>query len=57
MWLEKKSQSNMGRGIKLIGDVVKYREELLERRSHDAFGKNNTSVPSDSTDILLQKLE
>ena len=53
IWLEKKSQSNMGRGIKLISDVKKYRQDLLDR-NHEAFG---SIKEDDSTDILVKKLE
>ena len=55
--MEKKSQSNMGRGIKLISDIKQYRSDILEQKNYDAFGKNDTAVPSDSTEILLAKLD
>ena len=42
LWLEKKSQSNQGRGIKLIQDVTKYREDLLIKKDVDAFGDEQT---------------
>lgn len=57
LWMEKKSASNMGRGIKLIKDVKAYRENLLVKKDYDAYGKNDTDVPTDSTEILLKKLD
>ena len=57
LWLEKKSQSNQGRGIRLISDVAKYREELLIKKDVDTFGPTDGQQPADSTEILLQKLE
>jgi hypothetical protein len=57
LWLEKKSQSNQGRGIRLISDVTKYREDLLIKKDVDSFGPTNGDQPTDSTEILLQKLE
>jgi len=36
LWIEKKSQSNQGRGIRLIADIEKYREELLIKKSEDS---------------------
>lgn len=55
--MEKKSVSNMGRGIKLISDVKAYRENLLIKKDYDAYGKNDTANPTDSTEILLKKLD
>lgn len=55
--MEKKSQSNQGRGIKLIADVAKYREDLVVKKDVDSYGKNDSGVPTDSTEILLKKLE
>ena len=55
--MEKKSQSNMGRGIKLISNVAKYREELLIKKDVDSFGPMDGQLPADSTEILLQKLD
>ena len=57
LWMEKKSVSNMGRGIKLISDVKAYRENLLIKKDYDAYGKNDTANPTDSTEILLKKLD
>jgi hypothetical protein len=53
LWIEKKSQSNQGRGIKLIADVAKYREDLLVKKDVDQFG----GPAKDSTEILLEKLD
>ena len=55
LWLEKKSQSNQGRGIKLIEDISKYREELLIKKDVDQYGSN--ALPIDSTELLIQKLD
>lgn len=57
LWMEKKSVSNMGRGIKLISDVKAYREGLLVKKDYDMYGKNDTEIPTDSTEILLKKLD
>lgn len=57
LWMEKKSVSNMGRGIKLISDVVEYRENLLVKKDIDAYGKIDPTTATSSTDILLKKLE
>lgn len=56
MWLEKKSQSNQGRGIKTIKDVNAYRENLLIKKDVDAFGHLEPDQPKDSTQILMDKL-
>lgn len=53
LWIEKKSQSNQGRGIRLIADVAKYREELLVKKDVDQFD----GAAKDSTEILLEKLD
>lgn len=55
--MEKKSVSNMGRGIKLISEVKTYRENLLVKKDYDVYGKNDTENPTDSTEILLKKLD
>lgn len=47
-WLVKKSQSNQGKGIRLISDVKAYKEEILTKK--DEFEK-------DSTELLLEKLQ
>jgi len=57
LWMEKKSVSNMGRGIKLISDVKAYRENLLVKKDVDAFGTIDPATAASSTDILLKKLE
>ena len=46
----------MGRGIKLIRDIQKYKDQLLEKKDYDSFGKIDPKMQSDSTEILLQKL-
>ena len=53
LWIEKKSQSNQGRGIRLIADVAKYREDLLVKKDVDKFDE----TPADSTEMLIQKLD
>ena len=53
LWIEKKSQSNQGRGIRLIADVAKYREDLLVKKDVDKFDE----APADSTEMLIQKLD
>ena len=50
LWLAKKSQSNQGKGIKLIGDIKKYKENLLTI-------KNDEEVLPNSTKILMDKLQ
>lgn len=55
LWLEKKSQSNQGRGIKLISDVAKYKEELMIKKDVDSFGHMDDAV--DSTALLMKKIE
>lgn len=47
-WIEKKSQSNQGRGIKLIKDVQKYKDDMLLKKDE---------YEVDSTQLLLQKLD
>jgi hypothetical protein len=46
----------MGRGIKLIRDIQKYKDQLLEKKDYDSYGKIDPQLQSDSTEILLQKL-
>jgi hypothetical protein len=48
LWLVKKSQSNQGKGIRLISDVKAYKDEILTKK--DEFEK-------DSTELLLEKLQ
>ena len=57
-WLEKKSNSNQGRGITLVSDIADYREKII-LKDNEYSGKNLNSdyYPKDSTDILLEKLE
>ena len=43
-WIEKKSQSNQGRGIKLIKDVKKYKDDMLTKKDE---------YDVDSTQLLL----
>lgn len=46
----------MGRGIKLIRDIQKYKDQLLEKKDYDSYGKIDPKIPSDSTELLLKKL-
>ena len=46
-WLVKKAQSNQGKGIKLVADVAKFKEDLLTIKSDDEV---------DSTALLIAKL-
>jgi hypothetical protein len=50
LWLAKKSQSNQGKGIKLIGDIAKYKDDLMTIKDDD-------EVLPDSTKILMEKLK
>ena len=49
LWLVKKSQSNQGKGIRLVSDIGAYKDELLTIKAKDD--------EEDSTTILLKKLE
>mmetsp|Transcript_2868 Transcript_2868/g.4451 ORF Transcript_2868/g.4451 Transcript_2868/m.4451 type:complete len:243 (-) Transcript_2868:679-1407(-) len=57
LWLEKKSQSNMGRGVRMIKDIAKYRQDLLIKKDVDSYGKLEDGAVADSTEILLNKIE
>ena len=56
LWLEKKSNSNQGRGITLISDIADYREKII-LKDNEYTGKGSDYYPKDSTDILLEKLD
>lgn len=47
----------MGRGIKLIRDIQKYKDQLLEKKDYDSYGKIDPKIEIDSTEILLKKLD
>lgn len=50
LWLLKKSQSNQGKGIKLLADIKKFKGDLLTIKSED------DPIP-DSTSLLMEKLK
>ena len=50
LWLVKKAQSNQGKGITLVSDVGKYKDDLL------TIPDDEVVVP-DSTKILMEKLK
>lgn len=50
LWLVKKAQSNQGKGIKLVSDIKKYKEDLL------TIPEDEVVIP-DSTKILMEKLK
>ena len=56
LWLEKKSQSNQGRGITLISDIDEYRDKIMTN-DDEYMGKGSDYYVKDSTDMLLEKLE
>jgi hypothetical protein len=37
LWMVKKSNSNQGRGIKLVADIAKYKEDLLTKKQEDSI--------------------
>lgn len=47
----------MGRGIKLIRDIQKYKDKLLEKKDYDSYEKIDPKIEIDSTEILLKKLD
>jgi len=49
LWLVKKAQSNQGKGIKLVADIKKYKDNILTI-------KDENSIPN-STDLLMNKLK
>ena len=51
LWLQKKACSNQGKGIKLIGNVDTYKEDLLTIKD------NTEPVQEDSMQILMERLK
>ena len=51
MWMVKQSNSNQGRGVEMVANIAKYKEDLLNRK--DKWGDNE----QDSTAILVSKLD
>lgn len=50
LWLVKKAQSNQGKGITLVADIKKYKEDLL------TIPEDEVVIPA-STKILMDKLK
>jgi hypothetical protein len=51
LWLQKKACSNQGKGIKLIGNVDTYKEDLLTIKD------NTEPAQEDSMQILMERLK
>ena len=57
-WLLKKKNSNCGRGITLIQDIKKYKDDLVTKEKAEKKVEQPEPVPEDnSTDILLKKMK
>lgn len=55
LWLEKKSLSNMGRGVTMIKDVGTYRKNLVtKKKTNFMISKvGDSEEPEDSTELFL----